>query len=175
MNLIAEKTEHFTEAYSNYYALVFSSIYSRVGSTDEAKDICQEVFIKFYEKFHEIENSRKWLLGALRLSVFEFYRKKGKKDSIINAMFKDMSLTFVNGFRDSRLIIEEAFEDMDTFQDEREKILFDLIAIYDYTYREAGRELGYSVRQARYRYGLIVERLVRYFRKRGIYRLEDLL
>ena len=51
----------------------------------------------------------------------------------------------------------------------------DLIAIHDYTYRDAGRELGYSERQARYRYGLIVDRLVRCLRKRGIHRLEDLL
>jgi len=175
MNLVAEKTEHFTEAYSNYYALVFSSIYSRVGNPEEASDICQEVFIKFYEKLNEIENSRKWLLGALRLSVFEYYRRKGKKDSFIDAMFQDIGLSFVNGFRETRLIIEEAFEDVDTFRDEKEKVLFDLIAIHDYTYREAGRELGYSERQARYRYGLIVDRLTHCLRKQGIHRLEDLL
>ena len=70
------KRDKFTEAHNDYYPLLFSAVYTKVGDSDDAMDICQEIFIKFFEKIDEIENYRKWLYGAMRIAVMEFYRIK---------------------------------------------------------------------------------------------------
>jgi RNA polymerase sigma factor (sigma-70 family) len=175
MTQIDKRTRIFTEVYSDYYPLVYSIVYSKVGNVDDVKDICQEVFIRLYNKFEDVENPRKWLLATLRYVVLEYYRKKDYKEFDVNEVPNASSLSFINGFRDTRILIEDALEDMKNFKNEKEKILFDLIAIYNYTYRETGEYLGLTERQVRYKYGLIVKRLVQYFKKKGIKNLEDLL
>ncbi|MCP4130225.1 MAG: sigma-70 family RNA polymerase sigma factor [bacterium] len=175
MKKLDTRSKDFTEAYSNYYPLVFSTINTKINDIDTVKDLSQEVFIRFYEKYDEVENHRKWLLGTLRYVVLEHYKRKGSRDLDIEDVFEDLSLTFVNGFKDTRVIIEEALEDTNNFEDEKEKILFDLIAVHNYTYKETGENLGLPERHVRYKYGLIVKRLVAYFNKRGIKSLEDIL
>ena len=175
MPLIDKKTRSFTEVYSNYYPLVFSSVYAKINNVDDVKDICQEVFIRYYDKFEGIESPRKWLLGTLRYVVLEFYRRKGTRDITIGELFDDIGMTYVNGFRDTRIIIQEALEDISNFENEREKILFDLIAVDNYTYKETGEILGLTEHKVRYRYGLIVNRILDYLSKKGIKGLEDLL
>ncbi|MCP4132172.1 MAG: sigma-70 family RNA polymerase sigma factor [bacterium] len=171
---MSRKRDRFTEAHKTYYPLVFSAVQTKVDDVDDSKDICQDVFIKFYEKFDEIENHRKWLYGALRLSVLEFYRKR--KDTVdIDDLFADVSLTFVNGFREARIVIAEAIEKMDNFDNDHERALFDLVAVHNYSYSETGRELGLSKRQVEYKYRRIVDRVIDYLDKQGIQNLEDLL
>jgi len=157
------------------YPLVFSAVYSRVGSLEDAEDISQELFIKLYNKLDEVENRRKWLYGALKLEVMAYYRKKKPGAVDIDEVFNDVALTFVNGFRDTRLMIGEALEDLDRFSEPGDQALFDLVAVRNFSYEEAGAQLGLSKRQVRYRYGLIVDRLVDYFKKKGINSLEELL
>jgi RNA polymerase sigma-70 factor, ECF subfamily len=169
------RNREFAEAYNNLYPVVFSTLYSKLGNVDDAEDLCQELFIKLYDKLDEIENKRKWLYGAMRIEVMAFFRKKKPGAVDIDDVFDDASLTFVNGFRDTRIMIQDAIEDMDNFKDETDRALFDLVAVKNFSYEEAGSQLGFSRRQVRYRYGLIVERLIDYFRKRGINGLEDLL
>jgi RNA polymerase sigma-70 factor (ECF subfamily) len=169
------KNKKFAEAYNDLYPVVFSAVYSKVGSIDDAEDLCQDLFIKFYNKLDEIENHRKWLYGALKLEVMAFYRKKKPGAVDIDEVFNDVGLTFVNGFRDSRIMIQDAIENMDNYKDDTDRALFDLVAVRNFSYDEAGAQLGLSRRQVRYRYGLIVDRLVDYFRKRGINSLGDLL
>ncbi len=169
------KNREFAEAYGDYYPLVFSIVYTKVGNIEDAEDICQEVFIKFYEKLETIENRRKWLYGALRLQIFSHFRKKSRGSVELDEVADDVGFSFVNGFRDVRIILEEAFDETANFNDERERVLFDLIAIRHFTYEEAGRQLGWNKRQVRYRYGEIVKRVLDYLRKKGIDKLEDLL
>ena len=169
------RNREFAEAYGDYYPVVFGAVYSKVNNLDDAEDICQELFIKFYDKLQTIENRRKWLYGALKLEVMAFYRRKKHGDVDIDEVFNDVGLTFVNGFRDTRILINEAIEDMNNFKDEADRVIFDLVAIQNYTYQETGAQLGMSTRQVRYRYGLIVDRLVDYLKKKGIGGLEDLL
>jgi RNA polymerase sigma-70 factor (ECF subfamily) len=165
----------FAEAYADYYPLVFGAVHSRVGNIEDAEDICQELFIAMYNKLETIENPRKWLYGALKLEVMAYYRKKKPGAVDIDEVFDDVGLTFVNGFRDTRIMIQDAIESMDNFRDETDRILFDLIAVQNYTYEEAGAQVGLAKRQVRYRYGLIVDRMIDYFRKKGINSLEELL
>jgi RNA polymerase sigma factor (sigma-70 family) len=165
----------FTGLYCDFYPLVYSVVYSKIGDADDAGDITQDVFIRFYEKMGEVENPRTWLLGVMRKEVVEYYRKMRGAAVNVDDLFEDMNLAFVNGFRDARLIIQEALEDMGNFFGEREKVLFDLIAVSNFTYVEAGQALGMSLRQVKYRYALIVRRLIECLNRRGIRNLEDLI
>ncbi len=169
------KVDAFTEAHNLYYAPVYGAIYSKVGNAETAKDLCQEVFIRFYQKFDEVENPRKWLYGALRLVVLEYYRSRKSKEVNIDDVFNDVSLTFVNGFRDARIIIAEAMENDENFMDDTERALFDMIAVSNMSYPEAGRQLGLTVRQVEYRYGRVVERILDFLKRKGISNIEDLL
>ena len=109
-NLSEKKTELFSEHYNSLYSVAFSSVYSKIGNYHDAEDICQEVFLRFYRKLDEIESPRKWIFGALRLVVFDYYKRKGKNDIDIETMFEDVSMSFVNGFRDTRMVIQQALD-----------------------------------------------------------------
>ena len=169
-----QKDADFTDAYGRYYAVVFGSLYSRTGNFDVAEDLTQEVFIRFYSKMETAVNQRGWLLVTVKNVLFEHYRRiKNMPDDIAEAeAFNDVSLTFVNGFRDTRLIIDEAIK---ALVDKTDRVLFDLVAVQKYTYEEAGTELGLSRRQVKYRYGLIVRSIVEYLNGKGIHKIEDLL
>ena len=169
------ETRKYTEVYSKYYPMIFSTVYTKINNVPDAKDVCQEVFIRLFEKFEEVRDHRKWILGTMRNVTLEYYRKKNGNDVDIDEAFNDLSLTFVNGFRDTRMIIEEALENMENFNDEEEKIIFHLIAINNYTYKKVGSYLGLTERQVRYRYNRITEKLIQYFKKKGINSLEELL
>ncbi|MFH0976608.1 MAG: sigma-70 family RNA polymerase sigma factor [Spirochaetota bacterium] len=168
------KRDKFTEVYNKYYPLVFSTVHTKVENIDDATDITQEVFISFYEKFSEIIDHRKWLYGALRFAVLNFYKKR--RDNVnIDDIFNDVSLTFVNGFRHARVIISDAIEKGEVFDDDTDRTLFDLVAVYTYSYTEAGQELGLTKRQVEYKYRRIVDKILDYLKKNGIDRLEDIL
>ncbi|MDY6969421.1 MAG: sigma-70 family RNA polymerase sigma factor [Spirochaetota bacterium] len=171
---MASKKNRYTDAVNKYYPLIYSAVYTKVNNVDDAYDICQEVFVKFFEKFEEVENPRKWLYGALRLSVFDYYRSQNKATNI-DEVFNDIGLTFVNGFRDARIIISEVIENIDTFDKEEDKLLFDLIAINNFSYSQVGKQLGLTKRQVQYKYGRIVQQILDQLNKRGIKNIEDLL
>jgi RNA polymerase sigma factor (sigma-70 family) len=175
MKLIDEKTLRFSDAFNAYYPLIFSVICGKMNDADAAEDIAQEVFARFFEKFDEVDNCRGWLYGAMK-NVIREYIRKSQLDSIdVDTLFEDISASYVNGFRDTRLMIAEALSDVQNFGDEVGRVLFDLIAIHNYSYKEAGGEVGISERQARYRYKCIVDKLVDHFRIKGIKGLEELL
>ena len=170
------KRDRLTEVYSDYYPAIFSAVYTKVGNREDTRDICQEIFTRLYERLEEVENVRRWLFSALRLVVLEHFRAKRKNDGLnIDDIFNDVGLTFVNGFRDTRIIINDAIEDTENFSNERERILFDLIAVNNFTYKQVAKQLGLTRRQVEYRYGQIVERVLRYLQKKGINNIEDLL
>jgi DNA-directed RNA polymerase specialized sigma24 family protein len=66
-------------------------------------------------------------------------------------------------------------EHTENYKDEKDRIIFDLIAISNYTYEEAGKYLGMAKYQVRYRYNAISKRILLYLQKKGINSLEDLL
>jgi RNA polymerase sigma factor (sigma-70 family) len=169
------RNSRFAEAYNDYFPLLYGVIYRKIRNPDDTEDLCQEIFIHFLNKIDEIENQRKWLYGTMKFVLLNYYRKKGRYDASIDDIDDDSGLTFVNGFRDTRIMINEAIENSGNFKDERERSLFDLIAVLNFSYEDAGAQLGFSRTQARYRYGLIVDRIISYFRDKGINRLEDLL
>lgn len=172
---MSERRDRFTRAHGDYYPLVFSAVHTKVENIDDVMDTCQEVFIRLYEKFDEVENVRKWLYGALRLAVLEYYRKKRGGAVDIDDVFNDLSLTFVNGFRDARIIILEAIENDEFFRDELDRLVFDHVAMYNFSYSHTGKELGLTKRQVEYRYRRVVDAILDYLAKKGIKHIEDLL
>lgn len=106
--------------------------------------------------------------------LYEHYRKvKNMPDELAEAeAMSDVSLTFVNGFRDTRIIIDHAVA---AITDTTDRSIFDLVAVQNYTYEETGELLGVSRRQVKYRYGLIVRQVLEYLHQKGIRNIEDLL
>ncbi len=169
----SKKREEFSKAYIEYYPLLFNTVFTKVGSKENADDICQEVFLIFYEKFDEVENIRKWLFGTLRYAVLRYYEKNPGQDVDIDKIFDDVSLTYVNGFKDTRIIISEAIENVNLTEEER--LILEYIAFNNYSYTNTGKIMGMTKRQIGYRYLDIVERIIEYLNEKGIEQIEDLL
>ena len=172
---INRRNSKFIEVYNDYYSLIFGSVCIRINNIDDAEDIAQEVFTRFFNKMDEVENPRKWLLGTMRMVLFEFYKKKRDDVVDIDEVFSDVSLTFFNGMRDQRLIIKEILEDESTFGNAQNRVIFDLLAIQRYTMEEAAKELGLSRDQIKYRYGIVNKNILISLKKKGITNLEELL
>lgn len=175
MPIVDKKITIYSEVYSDFYPIVFGTIFSKIRNHDETKDICQEIFTRLYIKFEEVENYRKWIFGTMRNVLMEYFRSKKKEHLDIDDVFNDVNLTYVNSFKDTRLILEEAMQDMQNFGDEKNRILFELVTIRNLTYKETAKQMGISVNQVRYRLKQIVVRFNDYFKKRGINSLEELL
>ena len=123
--------KEFRDAYSNYYPLVYSVLYSKLSRKDDAEDICQEVFIRFLNKFPEIENHRQWLMTAIRFEITNYYNKKAtaKLDGTdIQEIENDLNFAFENGMKDARIIVEEAINNDENYKNEKERLIFDLVA-----------------------------------------------
>ncbi len=176
--LLSKKEREFRKSYSDYYPMILNSLYHRVGNREDAEDICHEIFVNYYLKFEEIRDPRSWLIGAMKFSISNYYRKRAGADTTnadIADMEDDVHLAFENGFRDIRIIIHDAIEDPGNYRDEKERILFDLIAINHYSHHEAAQHLGMTRRQAAYKYRQVSRRILDRLNKRGITKIEDLL
>jgi DNA-directed RNA polymerase specialized sigma24 family protein len=182
--LADQKVENFNRLYNLFYSLVFSIVHSKVSNFHDAEDICQEVFLRFYRKLEEIDNPRKWLLGCLRIVVLDYYKQKESNEDI-DTLFNDISMGYVNGFRESRVIISQTIEEISNEEEKEDKeskedsssdaAIFNLIAIYKYSIVEASRHLKLNYKQTRYRYNRICEKIISRLRCKGIKELGDLL
>ena len=94
----------------------------------------------------------------LKNVVLRFYSKKRGPEADIDTIFDDVSLTFVNGFRDTRIIIEEAIANVDLSKEDT--TILEYIAYNNYSYSHVGAILGLSKRQVGYRYLGIVKKIV---------------
>lgn len=174
-SLSAPETGSFIESYDSYYSLVFSTVYSKVNNFHDAEDICQEVFIRFYDKMGEVENPRRWLYGCLRIVVLDYYKEKRHRDVDIDELFDDISMGYVNGFRDTRMMLKSVLDEILDEDGDRDSALFEMIAVYNYTFAEAARHLNLGYKQARYRYNTMASKLIERLKSRGVERIEDLL
>ena len=171
----SRKREQFTEVYSTYFPIIYSVIRTKVDDDIEAEDICQEVFVRLFQKFDDVDNYRRWLFSALRLVVLEFYRSKYNNSVNIDDVWLDISMIFVNGFRDSRIIIEETIEECSENLTDSDRALFELIAFNNFTYKSTAEQLGITRRQVEYKYTMIVKQIIENLKKKGIHDLKDLL
>ena len=64
---------------------------------------------------------------------------------------------------------------MSNYKNEKEKILFDLIAVSNYTYEKAAKLLGLTKWQVQYKYSRIEKRILQYLKQKGVTEVNDLL
>jgi len=167
--------DRFINHYDSYYSIIFNSIYSKVSNYHDAQDICQEVFIRFYDNMEKVENPRKWLFGCLRLVVFDHYKIKQKNDINTDQLFEDIGMGYVNGFRDSRMMIKQIIDEVCAENGDRDASLFELVAVYNYSFVQAGKHLNLKYKQTRYRYGVFAGKVLDRLKEKGINNIEDLL
>lgn len=173
MNKLAKKID-FTEVYDTYYPLVLTTLENRVRGIHDARDLAQEIFISLFKNLDSIENVRKWLFGAMRNQLNTYYKKQ-KDDVNIDDVLNSAGLTFVNGFRDTRVVLQKAIDNPDNYKNEKDRALFELVAIKNFNYREAAEQLGITRRQATYNYEMTVNRILDDLARHGIKNLEDIL
>lgn len=167
--------DRFTMAFDENYSVMFNAVHAKVGSFDDAEEICQELFLRLYQRMGEVANPRAWLFGALRLVVLEHYRKKGRAEDDIDRMCDDIPLSFSERSPETGMLLREALDSEGIFPEERDRSLFELVAVDGYSYAEASRALGISYRQARYGFECASKRIVSYLKGRGISNLEEML
>ncbi len=167
------KREEYTLAFNKYYPLVFNIVLSKVGNEHDADDLCQEIFLAFFEKFEDVENQRKWLFGTIRNVVMRHYEKKSRSDADVEDIINDISFSYVNGFRDLRIMVNDAVSSVGL--DEEDTMLIDYIAYNRYSYNNVSKITGLTRKQVIYRYSKAVEKILHYLREKGIHNIEDLL
>ena len=112
----------------------------------------------------------------MKLVLFEFYRSRKEDATDIDELQNDVSLSFVKGMRDLRMLLNEVLDDSEVFNnDEKNRIIFDLVAVQKYTLEEAAKEVGMSRDQVKYRYSLINRSILNTLKKRGVSNLEELI
>jgi RNA polymerase sigma factor (sigma-70 family) len=175
ISLVNKKS--FTDIYNEFFPIVYSMIIIKISDHDVTHDLTQEVFLKLYDKFDILENHRRWLLSSVKYAVWNYLRtiRKEEKNFNIDRVMEDTTMVFVNGMRETRIMIEEALDTLGFFGKEESRTLFDLVALHQYTYKETAEHLGMTERQVGYKYRNIVDKLMRHFKDKGVHGLEDLL
>lgn len=164
------KESSFRQIYSDNYAVIMNLINKHIGNFHDAEEICQNLFITMYNKFDEIENPGSWLRGAVRYEVMTYFRKKDKNGNAVSLDNLQEEIAPEQSSNDSDLpiILKEAIDRTENYENDKDRALFQLIAINNYSYAEAAGELGMSRRQAEYAYGKIVQKIVAHLKSRGI-------
>jgi len=173
MNADVKKRDRFTVLFTDHYAAVYNTVCLKVGSPADAEDICQEVFLALHHHLDEVQNVRAWLLGTLKNKVLQYFRKKYRTNEEVDAMMYDASLAFVNGFRDTRIIIKDVIDEV--VADEHERNIFELVALHNYSYSETAGVMGITKRKVDYKFNMIAKRIITRLKEKGISQLEDLL
>jgi len=160
----------FRKIYSDNYALILNLVNKHIGNFHDSEEICQNLFIVMYDKFHEIENHGRWLRGAVRFEVLEYFKKNNRKgESVSIDEYTDEPIQS-RSETDSELaiILKEAINRAENYDNEQERVLFQLIAINKYSYAEAASEMGTTRRQAEYAYGKVIQRVFTHLKSKGI-------
>jgi len=169
------KIRKFNDSYDLYFSAIFGAVYRRTGNYHESEDICQEIFLSLFDSIESVDNTRAWLYGVMRNKISDYYRMKGKTPEEIELLVEESSAVYVNGFRDTRIIIEDILNSGRTFADDRERAIFDLVAVMGFSVAEASKHLGISYRQARYGFERASAGIADALKKRGISSIEELL
>ncbi len=169
------KIRKFNREYNLYFSVIFSSVYRRTGDYHQSEDICQEIFLSLFDNLDSVENTRAWLYRVMRNMISDYYTKKGRSPEEIELIVEESSAVYVNGFRDTRIIINEIIGSDSTFADEKERAIFELVAIRGFTLPDAAKHLGITYRQARYGFEKAMSGMADALKRRGISSMEELL
>jgi RNA polymerase sigma factor (sigma-70 family) len=167
------KRDLFTEFFVDYYPMVYNAVVTKVTSLPDAEDICQEVFIALYNHLDDVLNIRAWLYGTLKNFVLKYYKEKYAGNENLENFMEDAALSFVNGFRDTRIVISEVLDK--ALSDDEERSMFELVAFHKYSYSETAAIMGLTKRKVEYKYNKIAAKITMLLKERGISQIEDLL
>lgn len=166
---------NFEKAYVKHYTNLLKFAVELIGNYEDARDVCQELFVDFHSNIESVENPEKWLYGAIRYKIYNFFRSN--KHKLINIDdITEIDLPIENrDFIESKILLQEVIDNDENYKDETDKIIFDLVAFKGYSYEKAGRHLGFSKSKVRYKYSQLISRLNESFKKRGITKIEAVL
>ncbi|MCP4130138.1 MAG: sigma-70 family RNA polymerase sigma factor [bacterium] len=163
----------FVEVYTRYYTYILSVVYQKVGSVDIAEDLTHDVFLKYLSQIDTVENIKPWLYAVSKRAIAEYYRKNKSSDDIV---FSEDSVTTAvqspDKSYDTQIILDTALENL---EDEEDRRIFDLVAVQQYTFEDAGKCIGLSRYNLRYRYRIIMKNILGYLNSKGINQMADLL
>lgn len=173
MKFFDNKKNQFDRVYNDHYQLVYGAIYSKTGNVIDTEDLTQEVFMHYYSKMDEIGKTIPWLFGTIHFVLKNYIRKQMKfeNDQELDEFLHDTIIESNNEWMDTRLIIQDAIESLG----QKDRIIFELIAIQNLSYVLTGKNLGLNEKQVQYRYAVILKNIKTYLNARGINKLEDLL
>lgn len=175
MKITQSKLSAFLDIYNTFYSVIYASIYYKINNLADIDDICQELFERFYQNMEKVQNPRAWLYGTLRIITIEYYKQKGKREEDIEDLLDSSKASYVNGFRDTRILLQEAMDSEETFETDKDRAIFELVAVCNRSIADAARHTGMTYRIANYSYKKSVANITRYLQKKGIMRMEDLL
>lgn len=163
----------FNRDYNLYYNLVFSLIYRKIKEKSDVNDLCQEVFKKLWENYSKVENKRKWIYGTTNNTLRMYFRNKPHQENIDQEDFEN-SLHFINGMKDTKIILEDAIKELE-FETELEKTIFELLNYKQLSLAQIAQLLDITKSKA-YRISLKTKnKLLDILKHKGISELEDLL
>ncbi len=173
-----QKGTSFRKAYNEYYPLVFSMIYSRTGSREDAEDIAQEVFIRLHKNFSEVREVRNWLFTALRFEITNYYSRKAnsRKETVDIDTLRDTAIiSSEDDTREVQIIIADILGDRSNYDSEQEMLLFELVAIYSFSFKDVASFLGLTRWQVEYRFKKTEMKILHKLREKGILEAGDIL
>lgn len=90
--IMANYKKEFSKIYDQCIDKIYRFIFLKVNSEDTAKDICSETFLKGWESYksRKIDNPQAFLYRIARNLITDYYRKKGRTDTI-SAEFASIS------------------------------------------------------------------------------------
>lgn len=80
------KRKKFNQIYDQHINKIYRFVYLKVSSQEIAQDICSEAFLRCWRVFQknqeEIDNFQSFLYQIARNLVIDFYRKKGRTETL---------------------------------------------------------------------------------------------
>ncbi len=163
----------YADAYLDFYPVIYSAVYASISDKDDADDICQEIFLIFYDKFETIQNRRAWLHMTMKNVLGNYYRKMKSTRSDATEDIDKTGAVYLNGFRDTRILLQEAMEMIRCSDTERN--VLEMIGVYRFTQDKTAELLGITRRQVRYKLETVSKRIINYLKQKGISDIEELL
>ncbi len=174
IKLTDETNAQFTEIYKTHYPVIRGVLSSKIDDRVDADDIAQDIFIEYLNEIDNVRKPRSWLYVITKNKIALYYKTiKGMTEDIAQLEATgDSTLAYINGFRDTRLIIQDAIENI---EDENDKLIFDLISVQYFEFNEVAEIMGMGLGKIKYRHNQVVLFILDFLRKKGINNIEELL
>jgi uncharacterized protein (TIGR03435 family) len=160
----------FTELVQRHINLVYSVAWRYVGNPPDAQDVTQAVFVIFNKKISGLRNRATltgWLYETTRLTSRQFLRTRGRQQSREQEAYMQSVLQQPDNeivWRQVAPVLEEAMARLS----EKERALLALRFFENKTISETAALLGIAEWAARKRATRAVEKLQKFFSKRGV-------